>query len=864
MFPNLTPIVAVSYVASASAENSFYAGSADEVLANDTSDSTPDSTAEDSAEAEISRLLAAGEAQTLAKDDAAAVKSFSQALSLIDSLTTVDPLIRGEALRGLGNAYAYLQENETAIPLLEKALAIYTSLAEAEGEAEPAYVDIRIDLFGILGALYHDRASYGTALKYDQSALRLAEASDRIEEQAFLQSNIGSIEADIGEYEQAEVSLKQAAELAEQIENAGLVASTTFALGWVAERQEDYEGAIAHYQTAISLYETLSQPGATSDPVQQKNIISREIRAINNLGMVHLNQRDLAAAKAAFERGFALLAIEDDPLERSILVNSQGSLDQASGDFEQAWKAYLEALRLAEKTDNQVGKIEALLNFGRLMEAQEKPNLAIFFYKQAIAQIETIRQDLQQLSQSIQQRYTLTVEDFYRNLADLLLQQNREAEALQVLELLKLQEVKAYLHSDQAEGREETFNTRSEASLLTAFDALLLENSEISLADFLASAEAIAVTDQNRSSGLEPDSLSNTPFNLQAIESLKTALAVQPARTAVLYPLILEDRLEILLLTPEGTVERFKTQVSKAELSSTVEDFQKSLKSEVLDAKPFAQQLYKWLIQPLDETLAAHHVENIIYLPDGVLRYVPLAAFYDGEHWLVEKYQSHNITAASVGDLTKQNWLPLSVVAGAFTDSSLTYQVQVGADTFQYSGLSAAQQEIDRLESLLPNTLALLNGNFTPERTLGAAGNHRIVHLATHANFVPGQPEESFILFGDGQTVNIQQLKAWSLPDVDLVVLSACETASSVEGEGKEILGLGFQIQQAGAGAAIASLWSVNDSSTAALMSQFYIGLSKGQTKAQALRQAQLELIKSDGFSNPNDWGAFILIGNGL
>ncbi|MGB3297454.1 MAG: CHAT domain-containing protein [Phormidesmis sp.] len=826
----------------------------------------PLQTPEETPESKIPRLLETGAAQAANEEDAAAAESYRQALGLIEGEEPINLTLKGKALYGLGQAYLYLQDDDAALPVLTAAAELYEELVN-EGLAGPDDADIRIELLVKLGEIHHKRADFATALRFYQSGFGLAQASHQLtpEKQAILQHNMGSIAAELGQYDEAQAMLQTAADLSEQIENVGLQASAIFTLGWVSERQKDEERAIAYYQSAIALYTTILKRDADSANLQ--DISNRQVRALNNFGMLQMRQGNLAMAQATFERGFDLLARRESDRERSILVNSLGSLYQASGEVEQAWHSYRQALRLTRQTNNKFGEIETLLNMGRLMEAQQQPNLAIFFYKQAIAQIETIRQDLQQLSQSVQQRYTLTVEDFYRNLADLLLQQNREAEALQILELLKLQEIRSYLHSDQAEGRQETLNTPLEADLLTVFNA---SSTDISLADFLELAEAIAL--RNRANhpiypsadASDPKSPANTAFNLQAIESLKLALAQQPIKTAALYPLILEDRLEILLLTPEGTVERFKTQVSQAELSRTVEDFQKSLKSKVLDAKPAAQQLYKWLIQPIEETLAARGVKNIVYLPDGVLRYVPLAAFHDGQHWLVETYQSHNITAASVGDLTKQNQLPLSVIAGAFTDTSLAYEVQVGASTVEYRGLSAAQQEIDRLETALPNTLALLNGDFTPERTLGSISNHRIVHLATHANFVPGQPEDSFILFGDGKTVNMREIREWSLPTVDLVVLSACETASSTQGEGKEILGLGFQIQQTGAGAAIASLWSVDDSSTAALMSQFYLGLSEGKTKAQALRQAQIDLIRSDGFSNPNDWSAFILIGNGL
>jgi CHAT domain-containing protein len=170
--------------------------------------------------------------------------------------------------------------------------------------------------------------------------------------------------------------------------------------------------------------------------------------------------------------------------------------------------------------------------------------------------------------------------------------------------------------------------------------------------------------------------------------------------------------------------------------------------------------------------------------------------------------------------------------------------------------------------------------------------DYSVVHLATHAAFLTGKPEDSFILFGDGSHSTLRDIGSWRLPNVDLMVLSACETGLGDKlGDGKEVLGFGYQMQQTGARAAIASLWQVNDGGTQALMDAFYAALEKGNiTKAEALRQAQIALITGDytalgeqrglevqqrissrlpptvnsRLSHPYYWAPFILIGNGL
>ena len=150
------------------------------------------------------------------------------------------------------------------------------------------------------------------------------------------------------------------------------------------------------------------------------------------------------------------------------------------------------------------------------------------------------------------------------------------------------------------------------------------------------------------------------------------------------------------------------------------------------------------------------------------------------------------------------------------------------------------------LAELAPGTDVLLNQAFTPDELKLRLGSYTILHLAAHGAFVSGLPEESFIVFGDESQLNLTQIELqWSLPNADLVVLSACETAvgSPQLGDGVEILGLGFQIQKAGAKAVVASLWPVSDGGTQVLMNGFYSAMIGGKTKAEALQQAQQLLI---------------------
>lgn len=128
------------------------------------------------------------------------------------------------------------------------------------------------------------------------------------------------------------------------------------------------------------------------------------------------------------------------------------------------------------------------------------------------------------------------------------------------------------------------------------------------------------------------------------------------------------------------------------------------------------------------------------------------------------------------------------------------------------------------------------------------------------------------MLLGSGEKLKISEIKNLpDLRDVHLVTLSACETGlGGANEDGVEISGISYYFLNSGAKAVMASLWSVSDESTRILMENFYTNLAKRTTqapitKAQALRQAQLSLLKDKGiFSHPYYWSPFILIGNGL
>jgi CHAT domain-containing protein len=216
------------------------------------------------------------------------------------------------------------------------------------------------------------------------------------------------------------------------------------------------------------------------------------------------------------------------------------------------------------------------------------------------------------------------------------------------------------------------------------------------------------------------------------------------------------------------------------------------------------------------------------------------------------------LIAYSLSDFTQKPQRQLQIFAGAFGGAQNTTR-------FGQVGLPATVIEVQSIFDALTDTTKLVANDFSRQATETQMRNKNIVHLATHAEFNAGKPENSFLIFGNGDRILLSEMKDLPMSNVDLIVLSACQTGVGKLGNGIEILGFGYQVQRAGSKAAIASLWQVSDDGTQALMQAFYNDIKTGdRSKAESLRQAQIATIRSKKFSHPYYWSAFILISNGL
>lgn len=314
---------------------------------------------------------------------------------------------------------------------------------------------------------------------------------------------------------------------------------------------------------------------------------------------------------------------------------------------------------------------------------------------------------------------------------------------------------------------------------------------------------------------------------------------------ALLYAAPRADHLETILVTPSGKI--LHQTIADAD-ADTLADVLQTLRLEVVDPTssprvylPPAQQLYNWLIAPFAAELAAQGVDTLLLCMGPGLRTIPFAVLHDGQQFLIEKY---NFSLIPAFNLLATDYRPLRSAQ----------VLAMGASEFSaQNNLPAVPLELGAIAQVLWPGEVFLNQDFTPNTLIRQRQRQpfAIVHLATHAEFQPGALDKSYIQFWD-QRLGLNQVPALNLdnPPVQLLVLSACRTAF---GDFQVELGFAGLAVEAGVESAIASLWYVSDVATLVLMRQFYADLKQAPIKAEALRQAQVAMLKGRAKLTRND-----------
>jgi CHAT domain-containing protein/Tfp pilus assembly protein PilF len=844
-------------------------------------------------------LLALGRIYDVLGEKGKALDFFNQALPLYRAMG--DRIGEAATLNNIGGIYSALGEKAKALESYNQALLPWRMVGNRIGEATT---------LNNIGLAYDDLGEKAKALEYYNQTLPLYRAVGDRRGEAGALNNIGAVYNALGEKTKALDFFNQALPLLRAVGDRRSEAVTVNNIGRVYSDLGEKTKALDFFNQALPLRRAVGDRGG-------------EATTLSNIGSVYDDSGEKTKALDFYNQALPVYRAVGDRGGEAKTLNNIGLVYNALGEKTKALDFFNQALPLRRAVGDREGEARTLNNVGYVIADQKQPQLAIVFFKQSVSKYESLRADIRQLPKASQESYTQTVADTYRKLADLLLQQDRILEAQQVLDLLKVQELEDYLRNTRS--TEEALIVRPpEAEILKRYGEL--QNTAVKLGN--ESVELIRRKNQGTLTPTENQRLKkilqiqeeitqqiNQFFRSTPIKALLDQLTQETDRQAIdpkalnalrnnlrtlnavsLYPLILEDRIELIITTPNSPPLRRSVPVKKDELRRVITAYRAALRrpGNLAETQKLAQQLYGWLIKPIETDLQQANPKTIIYSPDGPLRYIPLAALHDGRQWLAQRYQFQHITAQSLGnDFTTPRSGKPQLFAGAFGNQSHT--VKVGTTRFDFGGIPFTLKEVAKLRQTFPNIRTLTEQAFskpaTKEEVQSFDGQHfNIVHLATHGKFVVGEAKNSFILLGNGDTITLPEIENLSLSNVDLVVLSACETGvGDTLGSGTEILGLGYQFQLAGAKAAIASLWQVDDGGTQAMMNVFYKALKAQKSKTAALQMAQQAMIDgkfealgigrsdievqstrtrkpipADQLRHPYYWAPFILIGNGL
>jgi CHAT domain-containing protein len=537
-------------------------------------------------------------------------------------------------------------------------------------------------------------------------------------------------------------------------------------------------------------------------------------------------------------------------------------------------------------------------------QRQQQPALATFYGKQAVNLLQQVRGNIQGLDKGLQSSFLASKGDYYHDLADLLIAQGRLPEAEQVLDLLKQQEYRDYTRGNQA-------NVLG-ALTLTPVELQAQEDYQASTAQIVVLGQEWAdlrkiskrtaaqdarlkvVSDQINAAnaglsdyyarlytllGEGSDANKQVADVKGNVSALKQALAKMP-HTVALYTMMSKDGYRVIVITGSTQVAR-EYAIPQAELNQKVAALAAALEDYQNDAKAPALELYKILMGPVENDLGQAEADTLVWSLDGVLRYVPMAALFDGKQYMVEKYKMVTITPVSIpllGDTPDVS--RLSVVGMGISQQYQTDLPELPSVVSELDHV-VRDPQVKGAVGVLPGQV-LLNDAVTEKAMEDAlAGQHAVVHIASHFVFYPGDDQQSYLLLADGTTKDkafhltvgdFNDNQNLTLTDTELLTLSACQTGiGGVASNGREVDGLGTTAQVKGAKAVISTLWDVADDSTGELMANFYRRWAGGGgkvEKVEALRQSQLDLLLGTGrkggsqFANPYYWAPFVLMGN--
>ncbi|MEA5581877.1 CHAT domain-containing protein [Nodularia harveyana UHCC-0300] len=709
---------------------------------------------------------------------------------------------------------------EASLTTWQKTEDIYTKIGDKNGAALAIIYQAQ--------ALRNQGFNHQSLTKIQRVNETLATEDDSLTKAAVLLS-LGETLENMGDGEKSRLALEQSLLISRRLNSQENISASLLSLANNARSQQKNSQAIAFYQQTfeistspltkvqarlnhLNLLIAEKQFTAAQNLIPEIESLLAELPAsrpsiyawinfAHSLSSLNTPKSEIAPLLATAVQQAQNL---DDIRAESYALGNLGTLYEQTQQLAEAVQLTEQALILSQTSNTPEIAYLWQWQIARLLKSQGNITEAIAAYDAAIATLESLRIDLVAVNQDIQFNFRDNVEPVYRQSVALLL--SEEKPNVEILDKAR---------------------TRIEALQLAELDNFFRE----------ACLQGEKVI-------------------------LDQVVDKENPQTAILYPIILPEELQVIVKIPQQPLRYHTVKKSQVELEQTLAELQEYIlePDRTAEVETLSQEVYNWLIKPIETDLQKNQVNTLVFVLDGALRNIPLAALYDGEKYLVEKYA----VALSLGlQLLSPKALattPVNVLAAGLVEPP------PGFSTFP--PLPGIKLEFDLIAQTGASTKQLIDTDFTSITLENNVNNvtFNVLHLATHGQF-SSRPEDTFILANDG-TINVLEfdslLRSQSETNrqvLELLVLSACQTAT---GDNRATLGLAGAAIKAGARSTIASLWHINDQSTAILIGEFYNELVNNQvTKAEALRRAQVKLLTNyPNYRRPGYWAAYVLVGN--
>lgn len=857
---------------------------------------------------ELKLLLGLGEAYNSTGNYQQAMKSANASLGLAQALQ--DSQAQAVAFLTLARASQSL-----ASPPSEYRKATMAGISSLTTTWQIKDYDSQANALAVLGGVYHSRQDNRSAVLFAQQGLKVAKENNIPTAAAASLLTLAGVSLQEGRYQNVIESTQEGRDVLQKLQKKEEESAATVmqALAYLGQ---------GNIQQSLNLAE---QGLASSRKIKSARI---ETLALIVLSSGYSRNGDSKKALELINQSLAIAQdIQNKDLE-ALGLEVRGEIYREAGQIQQAIDSYQEALSITNS-------FSALAGLSRLYQESNLLATAIVYYKQAINKNEEQNPRIiaglpvwlqQSFPQAIQNVHGLATTNIYRSFTQLLLTQTRRLEAQQVLELLKGQELREYTgnprinNTQQGQPASLTI-TPTEQQIFQEYGSLinfgnrladcqktrcselaqLLQQRQVLTQQYYQTLEQLETAIRNKRDSDEAFVDPN-----QFAQKAQKLVESQPG-TLLIYPLVLDDKIWLMWASKGGIFTSVEVSgVSQERLEETVARFRELLQNRLANMDELhatGKQLYDWLLKPLENELKANDINNLVFALDRSTRYIPMGALFDGKKYLIQKYSVSTVLSAQLTETSSPTDRPRVVSRSSSAKATLNddeNQVLALGLSEAVSGFPPLPHVPEELKAIVrqdtPETSGIypgqefLNKDFTFFTLRDNLPHHHFLHIATHSKFVPGRANQSFLLLGTGEKLAIPDIETWlNLRNINLVVLSACETALGGKGlDGREIAGVGYYFLKGGAKTVMASLWRVDDYSTRLLMEQFYDNLAKGTStspvsKAEALRQAQLALLESKitqesypkdyhlplaeqniTLAHPYYWAPFILMGRGL